>query len=164
MPSKKWLTRKRKQELYNDYKNSEKKRRKKRSIQKHNQHVTLSKNKTKRKTAIKKKQQKWKNKKKLSDQSKQKVPIAYLKTPFDEITTENLQVKKHDAGSFYECTCKFCKSYYFKKERNTKNKYSNCCNNGKIKLPSLKPPPPVIRNLLTGNTTDAKVNLLELTI
>ena len=50
-----------------------------------------------------------------------------------------------------EFTCSECQAKYWKNETNAKNIFSNCCKNGKVKLPQLDEPPKYLRDLLDNN-------------
>ena len=55
----------------------------------------------------------------------------------------------------YKCNC--CHAYHWEEELNTKNKYTLCCANGKIKLKPMNEPPIKIKELLLGETNDGKM-------
>ncbi len=46
--------------------------------------------------------------------------------------------------------CPHCSAYYSKNECNTKNQFTRCCMLGKIKLPPIGPPSPLMQDLFKG--------------
>ena len=66
-------------------------------------------------------------------------------------------VNCHDVGSMDICSA--CGALMFKDEKHVGKlsqsdtvTFSACCANGNVKLPPLKDPPDLLKNLLTGNT------------
>ena len=48
--------------------------------------------------------------------------------------------------------CEYCGARFFALEKNTKKKYTNCCNSGKVNIPPMSPPTPVAEEILLGMT------------
>ena len=80
------------------------------------------------------------------------------------ITRQNLEVfnettvNGHDAGNM-DNICSACGTLMFKDEKHVGKlsqsdtiTFSACCGNGNIKVPPLKDPPELLKNLLKGNT------------
>ena len=65
-------------------------------------------------------------------------------------------VKELDFGPMDQ-VCEFCGATFWNAERNSDGTYSKCCNNGKIKLPPVRPPPPYVKELLLGISPSAKI-------
>ena len=65
-------------------------------------------------------------------------------------------VKELDFGPMDQ-VCEFCGAKFWNAERNSDGTYSKCCNNGKIKLPPVRPPPPYVKELLLGISPSAKI-------
>ena len=59
----------------------------------------------------------------------------------------------HYVGEFNN-KCISCGANYFKKEATSKNKYTECCKEGRVKLPSIPEPLPQFRNLIFGSGTE----------
>jgi hypothetical protein len=49
--------------------------------------------------------------------------------------------------------CIFCNARYWKEECTTEGLYTDCCNNGSIRLPPFSEPPPYIKSLLWHDPT-----------
>ncbi|KAI0739006.1 hypothetical protein C8Q80DRAFT_1056941, partial [Daedaleopsis nitida] len=80
------------------------------------------------------------------------VPKALL--PYRE------SVRQHDLGRM-NISCPSCGALHWLAERLTKSsrehpRFGTCCNSGKVSLPPLPNPPPLLQNLLTGNDTQCK--------
>ncbi len=52
--------------------------------------------------------------------------------------------------------CSACNALMFEKELHKGSVYSLCCGYGKIKIPDIKPPPPILQKLLTENNDTSK--------
>ncbi len=52
--------------------------------------------------------------------------------------------------------CSACHALMFQKELHRGSVFSLCCGYGKIKVPDIKPPPPMLQTLLTANSASAK--------
>lgn len=61
----------------------------------------------------------------------------------------------HDLGKM-EHKCQDCGALHFLKEKNARGKYSSCCAGGNVRLPPLSPYPVRFKNLLEGDTAEAK--------
>ena len=84
----------------------------------------------------------------------QRFPIARQNLEVFNETTVN----GHDVGNM-DNICSACGALMFKDEKHVGKlsqsdtiTFSTCCGNGNIKLPPLKDPPDLLKNLLTGNT------------
>ena len=84
----------------------------------------------------------------------QRLPIARQNLEVFNETTVN----GHDVGNM-DNICSVCGALMFKDEKHVGKlsqsdtiTFSACCGNGNIKLPPLKDPPNLLKNLLTGNT------------
>ena len=83
-----------------------------------------------------------------------RLPIARQNLEVFNETTVN----GHDVGNM-DNICSACRALRFKDEKHVRKLsqsdtiiFSACCGNGNIKLPPLKGPPDLLKNLLTGNT------------
>lgn len=52
----------------------------------------------------------------------------------------------------FNVICEYCKAYHFEGEKNHKKKFTSCCSNGEIKLPSTPPFPQDLKDLMTDKT------------
>ena len=84
----------------------------------------------------------------------QRLPVARQNMEVFNETTVN----GHDVGNM-DNICSACGALMFKDENHVGKlsqsatiTFSACCGNGNIKLPPLKNPPDLLKNLLTGNT------------
>ena len=84
----------------------------------------------------------------------QRLPVARQSMEVFNETTVN----GHDVGNM-DNICSACGALMFKDEKHVGKlsqsatiTLSACCGNGKIKLPPLKNPPELLKNLLTSNT------------
>ncbi len=64
-------------------------------------------------------------------------------------------MEPHDAGPM-TFTCSECNALMFEKELHRGTTYSLCCGYGKVKVPPIKPPPPILQQLLTENSETSK--------
>ena len=55
--------------------------------------------------------------------------------------------------------CIHCGAKFFNCERNSAGKYTTCCHEGKVKLPSISVPTALMQELFLGNTTKSKLFL-----
>ena len=69
---------------------------------------------------------------------------------FDEST-----VDYHDAGTM-NFKCLKCEALMFKGEQSKKAKFTLCCSDGAVRIPPVKEPPQILKQLLTGNTNRDK--------
>jgi hypothetical protein len=73
---------------------------------------------------------------------------------------QNIPAERHDAGKM-DIECPYCHAKMWLEERisNTSKinpKFGMCCNKGKYTIEELKPTHPVIRELLSGNTSESR--------
>ncbi|GBL84543.1 hypothetical protein AVEN_117273-1 [Araneus ventricosus] len=64
-------------------------------------------------------------------------------------------VEEHNCGTMSE-QCGFCGAVYWKEEKNTAHKYTKCCHDGKVQLPTFPDAPELLKSLLTENSPDSK--------
>ena len=90
----------------------------------------------------------------VKKQQEEWLPIARQNLEDFNETTVNC----HDVGSM-DNICSACGALMFKDEKHVGKlspsdtvTFSACCANGNVKLPPLKDPPDLLKNLLTGNT------------
>jgi hypothetical protein len=57
--------------------------------------------------------------------------------------------------------CDHCGAKYWERELNSAKKYTTCCSSGKVRIPSMSPITPVVKELLEGKTSKWK-NLCNL--
>ena len=67
-------------------------------------------------------------------------------------------VLRHNCGTM-SCICSFCNARYWNGEKNSRGKYSTCCQDGRVRLPKFQTPP-LLQELLGGQTQRSK-KLLE---
>ena len=72
----------------------------------------------------------------------------------DENWNEN-DIEPYSVGTM-TYICSACHSLMFAKELHRGSVYSLCCGYGKIKVPDIKPPPPILQELLTGEDDSSK--------
>ncbi|GBN96392.1 hypothetical protein AVEN_7481-1 [Araneus ventricosus] len=64
-------------------------------------------------------------------------------------------VSEHDCGMMTEI-CNFCQALYWRNELNSRNKYTKCCHDGKVRLPNLAETPNLLKELLINNSLEAR--------
>eukprot|EP00112_Aurelia_sp_Birch-Aquarium-sp1_P020718 Seg540.7 transcript_id=Seg540.7/GoldUCD/mRNA.D3Y31 product="ATP-dependent DNA helicase PIF1" protein_id=Seg540.7/GoldUCD/D3Y31 len=52
-------------------------------------------------------------------------------------------------------SCPHCGARFFDQEKTTRNQYTKCCHQGKVRLPPIAEPSPAIRQLFSGNSPDS---------
>ncbi|GBL72654.1 hypothetical protein AVEN_178961-1 [Araneus ventricosus] len=62
-------------------------------------------------------------------------------------------VDEHNCGTMSE-QCGFCGAVYWKEDKNTAHKYTKCCHDGKVQLPTFPDAPELLKALLTENSPD----------
>ncbi|XP_042905358.2 uncharacterized protein [Parasteatoda tepidariorum] len=66
-----------------------------------------------------------------------------------------VDVEEYNIGSMTE-QCSYCNAYFWAKERNSSGKYTKCCHDGKINLPTLMDIPELLQKLLSDNSIEAR--------
>ena len=72
-----------------------------------------------------------------------------------DLLDEN-EIQEHFCGAMDQ-KCKFCDAQFWEAERTAKGMYSTCCNQGAIKLNPIHPPPPFVKEILLGQSSNAKI-------
>ena len=75
---------------------------------------------------------------------------SFVRFNIDSFTEEYFE---EDYCGRMDKICDHCGAKYWSRELNAANNYTTCCSGGKVKLPTMSPITPVVKELLEGKTS-----------
>jgi hypothetical protein len=93
-------------------------------------------------------------------QRRERIQLNRIRVFIRNSATHNIALNETEVDEYYigpmNNICSFCNSKNFAKEKPPDGKYTNCCHKGRVALPSLKPLPPLIKDLLTDSDPESQ--------